>query len=70
MTIVYLAFRGLFTLNLSSPLGVAISLMLYVAECYGGFLLFLFFFQIWDVQDPPPMPVLTGPHGGRIDSDV
>jgi cellulose synthase/poly-beta-1,6-N-acetylglucosamine synthase-like glycosyltransferase/tetratricopeptide (TPR) repeat protein len=60
MTVVYLAFRGLFTLNLSSPLGVSISLVLYVAECYGGFLLFLYFFQIWDVQDPPPMPVLTG----------
>ncbi len=60
MTVVYLAYRGLFTLNLSSPLGVAISLMLYLAECYGGFLLFLYFFQIWDVRNPAPMPVLPG----------
>src|SRR5437016_338995 len=60
MTVVYLGFRGLFTLNLSSPLAVAISLMLYVAECYSGFLLFLYFFQIWDVRNPAPMPVQPG----------
>jgi cellulose synthase/poly-beta-1,6-N-acetylglucosamine synthase-like glycosyltransferase/tetratricopeptide (TPR) repeat protein len=60
MTVAYLGFRGLFTLNLSSPFGVAISLMLYVAECYGGFLLFLYFFQIWDVQNPAPMPAQAG----------
>lgn len=59
-TIVYLVLRALFTMNLSSPLGVAFSLMLYAAECYGGLLLFLFFFQIWDVRNPPPAPVLRG----------
>jgi len=60
MTIAYLSFRGLFTLNLASPAGVAMSLMLYVAECYGGFLLFLFFFQIWDVRNPAPVPARPG----------
>ena len=60
MTIVYLAIRGLLTLNLSSPLAVAFSLMLYLAECYGGILLFLFFFQIWDVRNPTPAPALPG----------
>ena len=60
MTIAYLGFRGLFTLNLSSPFAVAISLMLYLAECYGGFLLFLFFFQIWDVQNPSSVPAQPG----------
>jgi len=60
MTVVYLGVRGLFTLNLSSPLAVGISLMLYVAECYGGVLLFFFFFQIWDVRNPAPVPVLLG----------
>ena len=60
MTVVYLGVRGLFTLNLSSPLAVGISLMLFVAECYGGVLLFFFFFQIWDVQNPAPMPARPG----------
>jgi len=60
MTIAYLAYRGLFTLNLASPVGVAISLVLYLAECYGGFLLFLFFFQIWDVRNPSPVPARPG----------
>ncbi len=60
MTVVYLVVRGLFTLNLSSPLAVAISLMLFVAECYSGVLLFFFFFQIWDVQNPAPVPAQLG----------
>jgi len=60
MTIVYLVIRGLFTLNLSSPFAVAISLMLYVAECYGGLLLFFFFFQIWDVRNPAPVAARPG----------
>jgi cellulose synthase/poly-beta-1,6-N-acetylglucosamine synthase-like glycosyltransferase/tetratricopeptide (TPR) repeat protein len=60
MTIVYLTIRGTSTLNLSSPWAVAFSLMLFVAECYGGFLLFLFFFQIWDVRNPAPAPARPG----------
>ena len=58
MTIVYLTYRGLFTLNLANPYAVAASLALYAAECYGGLLLLLFFFQIWDVRNPAPQPPL------------
>ncbi len=58
MTLVYLVYRGLFTLNFSSPYAVTASLTLYAAECYGGMLLFLFFFQIWDVRNPEPQPPL------------
>src|SRR5580698_883746 len=59
MTVVYLTYRGLFTLNLASPYAVAASLALYAAECYGGLLLLLFFFQIWDVRNPAPQPPLV-----------
>ena len=60
MTIVYLAYRGLFTLNLAGPYAMAASLALYAAECYGGLLLLLFFFQIWDVRNPAAQPPLPG----------
>ena len=38
---------------------MAASLALYAAECYGGLLLMLFFFQIWDVRNPAPQPPLA-----------
>ncbi len=60
MTIVYLTYRGLYTLNLSGPYAVVASLVLYGAEAYGGMLMFLFFFQIWDVSNPEPVPPLAG----------
>ena len=37
MTIVYLVYRGLFTLNLTSPYAIAVSFLLYIPECYGSF---------------------------------
>ena len=64
MTIWYLGYRGLYTLNLSNPYAVFVSITLFVAELYGGFLMFLFFFQIWDVQNPEPAPLI---HGRTVD---
>jgi len=60
MTIWYLAYRGLYTLNLSGPYAAAASVTLFLAELYGGFLMFLFYFQIWDVWNPEPVPVIPG----------
>ncbi len=60
MTIVYLVYRALFTMNLASPYAVVASLTLYIAEFYGGLLMFLFFFQIWDLRNPAPVPPLAG----------
>ena len=60
MTIVYVTYRGMYTLNLTSPYAVVASLVLYGAEVYGGMLMFLFFFQIWDISNPEPVPPLTG----------
>jgi len=60
MTIIYLSYRGIATLNFETNYAIAASLMLYIAEWYGGLLMFLFFLQIWDLQNPPQMPVLPG----------
>ena len=54
LTVVYLGYRGVFTLNLEGHYALVASLILYVAECYGAVLMFLFFFQIWDVRNPRP----------------
>ncbi|MCA9071500.1 MAG: glycosyltransferase, partial [Planctomycetaceae bacterium] len=58
MAIIYLSYRGLYTLNLSGWYAGTASLSLYLAECYGCFLMFLYFFQIWEVKNPKPMPPL------------
>src|SRR5262249_46926107 len=56
----YLTYRGLFTLNLSTPYAVFCSLFLYIGECFGVFSVLLFFLQVWDTREPPPLPVLEG----------
>jgi cellulose synthase/poly-beta-1,6-N-acetylglucosamine synthase-like glycosyltransferase/tetratricopeptide (TPR) repeat protein len=57
-TIVYLTYRGLFTLNLDGIYASFASLSLYLAEIYGCFLMFLYFFQIWELVEPEPVPPL------------
>ncbi|HVK14228.1 MAG TPA: glycosyltransferase [Gemmataceae bacterium] len=56
----YLAFRVLFTFNTSSTYAWTVSVLLFVAECWGIFNLFLFFLQVWEVNEPPVQPVLEG----------
>ena len=56
----YLTFRLLFTLNLTTPYAIAISIFLYVGELYGVFVLCLFFLQVWDPTEPPQQPILEG----------
>ena len=56
----YLAFRVIYTFNMSGPYAWTVSIMLYVAECFGIFNLFLFFLQVWEVAEPPAEPVLEG----------
>jgi cellulose synthase/poly-beta-1,6-N-acetylglucosamine synthase-like glycosyltransferase/tetratricopeptide (TPR) repeat protein len=56
----YLAYRVLFTLNLTTPYAVVVSLLLYAGEFYGVLVLGLFFLQVWDSREPPEQPVLEG----------
>ncbi len=59
-TFIYLGYRTAFTLNLAGPYACVISLSLLVAEMYGAFLMFLYFFQIWELIEPEPVPVIEG----------
>jgi cellulose synthase/poly-beta-1,6-N-acetylglucosamine synthase-like glycosyltransferase/tetratricopeptide (TPR) repeat protein len=54
----YLTYRLLFTLNLTTPFSSFVSVMLYLGEFYGVFVLGLFFLQVWDSREPPQQPVL------------
>jgi cellulose synthase/poly-beta-1,6-N-acetylglucosamine synthase-like glycosyltransferase/Tfp pilus assembly protein PilF len=58
--IFYLAYRAFFTFNDTGPYAWTVSIALYVAECFGIFNLFLFFLQVWEVNEPPAQPVLEG----------
>lgn len=60
MCVFYLAYRAMFTFNDTGPYAYTASILLYVAECFGIFNLFLFFLQVWDVSEPPAQPVLEG----------
>lgn len=60
VTMVYLIYRGLFTLNLDGIYASFASVSLYLAEIYGCFLMFLYFFQIWELVEPEPVPPLEG----------
>lgn len=60
MALTYLGYRGLFTLNLTGWYATTASLLLYLAECYGCLLMFMYFFQIWDTTEPPPVPIIEG----------
>ena len=55
---VYMVYRGLFTLNLESPFAATFSVTLFIAEIYGNLLMFLYFFQIWNPILPEPVPPL------------
>src|SRR5208282_5979154 len=55
----YLIYR-LFTLNLTTPYAVVVSVFLFLGESYGVFVLALFFLQVWDSREPPQQPVLEG----------
>src|SRR5438445_4347661 len=56
----YLTYRGLFTLNCSTPYAIFASLFLYIGEIYGVICVLTFFLQIWDTREPPQQPVLEG----------
>jgi cellulose synthase/poly-beta-1,6-N-acetylglucosamine synthase-like glycosyltransferase/tetratricopeptide (TPR) repeat protein len=56
--VVYLVYRGCFTLNFTTPYAVGASLALYAAELFMGVLLLLFLLQVWRLDEPPEQPVL------------
>jgi cellulose synthase/poly-beta-1,6-N-acetylglucosamine synthase-like glycosyltransferase/thioredoxin-like negative regulator of GroEL len=56
----YLTYRALFTFNFSGPYAITASVLLYVAECFGIFNLFLFFLQVWRVHEPKQEPIIEG----------
>jgi cellulose synthase/poly-beta-1,6-N-acetylglucosamine synthase-like glycosyltransferase/tetratricopeptide (TPR) repeat protein len=56
----YLAYRALYTFNLTTPYGVFASVFLYVGEFFGIMNLLLYFLQVWEVNEPPAQPVLEG----------
>lgn len=58
-SIIYLSYRIVFTLNLSGLYAAFASISLISAETYGCILMFLYFFQIWELREPkfrPPKP--------------
>jgi cellulose synthase/poly-beta-1,6-N-acetylglucosamine synthase-like glycosyltransferase len=56
--VVYLVYRGFFTLNFVTIGAVIASLFLYVAELFMGVLMLLFLLQVWRPEEPPEQPVL------------
>ena len=51
--IAYLFYRAVWTLNLVDGWAAAFSILLLAAECYAGFSLLLYFFQVWRLVEPP-----------------
>ncbi len=58
-TLIYLGYRTAFTLNLATWYATTASVTLLIAEVYGCFLMFLYFFQIWELVEPQPVPPLV-----------
>ncbi len=56
--VVYLVYRACFTLNLTTPYAVCVSLALFAAELFMGVLMLLFLLQVWRLDEPPEQPVL------------
>lgn len=56
----YLAYRGLFTLNLTTGYAAFASLFLYFGEIFGIVSIVLFYLQVWQPSEPPEQPVLEG----------
>ena len=59
-SVVYLLYRGFYTLNLEGWFATTFSVTLYAAEVYGCCLMGLYFFQIWDLRDPAHVPAPAG----------
>ena len=62
VTVVYLVYRGLYTLNSDGWYANTASWLLYIAEIWGGLSLLLFFMQVWDtteVQEQAPLEDVT-----------
>jgi tetratricopeptide (TPR) repeat protein/cellulose synthase/poly-beta-1,6-N-acetylglucosamine synthase-like glycosyltransferase len=57
---VYLVYRVVFTLNLTTPYAIFASWFLYVGELYGVMNMLLYFLQVWDASEPPQKPLLPG----------
>lgn len=51
VTVGYLVYRGMYTLNLDGWYASTASWLLYVAEIWGGTSLLLFFMQVWDTSE-------------------
>jgi tetratricopeptide (TPR) repeat protein/cellulose synthase/poly-beta-1,6-N-acetylglucosamine synthase-like glycosyltransferase len=60
VAILYLVYRGVFTLNLNTSYAVFASLFLYIGELYGVMNMLLYFVQVWDAYEPPQKPLLEG----------
>jgi tetratricopeptide (TPR) repeat protein/cellulose synthase/poly-beta-1,6-N-acetylglucosamine synthase-like glycosyltransferase len=60
VALLYIVYRAVSTLNLTSPYAVFASLFLYIGEVYGVMTMLLFFLQVWDPTEPPQQPVLEG----------
>ncbi|QDV23257.1 Cellulose synthase catalytic subunit [UDP-forming] [Aureliella helgolandensis] len=56
-TFIYISYRA-FTLNLDGWYASFASISLYLAEIYGCGLMFLYFFQIWEIVEPEAVPPL------------
>ena len=57
---VYLLYRGLFSLNLESWYALTASWVLFAAEVWGCMLMYLYFFQIWEIKQPETIPAPSG----------
>ncbi len=60
VAILYLLYRGVFTLNLNTSYAVFASLFLYIGELYGVMNMLLYFVQVWDAYEPSQKPLLDG----------
>jgi len=56
----YLAYRAIWTFNLSTNYAIFASVFLYVGELFGIMNLLLYFLQVWEVDEPEQQPVLEG----------
>ncbi len=60
VALIYLLYRAVFTLNLTTSYAIFASLFLFVGELYGVMNMLLYFLQVWDTNEPPQKPLLDG----------
>jgi cellulose synthase/poly-beta-1,6-N-acetylglucosamine synthase-like glycosyltransferase/tetratricopeptide (TPR) repeat protein len=60
MCVFYLAYRAIFTFNLSTNYAIFASVFLFVGELFGILNLLLYFLQVWEVNEPAAEAVLEG----------